>query len=141
MKMLLNNTRLRILDLLDSPSTNPHTFAHKQQRAECLSHIKFTAGALASTMPYSLQKIRIAEHGPHGSSWISPNLSIALHAEREISPYMASLVTWPLTIASSLEEGLDLEQKLWFRSELANLGRVVGVGVVEFAETDTWFRL
>jgi len=50
---------------------------------------------------------------------------------------MAMLAVWPLTLASSVRS-VGAKQRLWFRSELAHLGRRVGYGIMECAETDLW---
>jgi hypothetical protein len=42
-----------------------------------------------------------------------------------------------LTLASSVR-GVGAKQRLWFRSELAHLGRIVGYRIIECAETDLW---
>jgi len=131
-RMLVDSTRLRVLEL---SRPNSDDFAHKQQQ-ECLSHMKVMVDNLASSVPFCLQRFKVAD---------SPNslpcqYSITLTTNEEIKPYMAGLTIWPLTIASSLE-GVDVKQKLWFKTELAHLGRIVGAGVLECAETDQWLEL
>jgi hypothetical protein len=131
-RMLISSTRLRVLEL---GHPNLDDFSHEQQ-LEWFSHMKVMADNLASSIPFCLQRFKVAD---------SPNSlfcqkSITLTTNEEIKPYMASLAVWPLTIASSLE-GVDVKQKLWFKSELAHLGRTVGVGVLECAETDQWLKL
>ena len=131
-RMLIDSTRLRVLEL---SRPNSDDFAHKQQ-LECFSHMKVMADNLASSVPFCLQRFKVAD---------SPNSlfcqsSITLTTNEEIKPYMAGLIVWPLTIASSLE-GVDFRQKLWFKTELAHLGRIVGAGVLECAETDQWLKL
>jgi hypothetical protein len=130
--MRINSTRLRILEL-NSPDLDD--FAH-EQRLECLSHMKIISNDLASSLPFSLQKFKVPD---------SPNSSshhdlMTLKTNEDIKPYVASLTVWPLTIASSLRE-VDVEQKLWFRAQLARLSRMVGVGVLECAEIDRWLLL
>jgi hypothetical protein len=131
-RMLIDSTRLRVLEL---SRPNSDDFAHKQQ-LECFSHMKVMADNLASSVPFCLQRFKVSD---------SPNSlfcqnSITLTTNEEIKPYMASLTVWPLTIASSLE-GVDVKQKLWFKTELAHLGRIGGTGVLECAETDQWLEL
>jgi hypothetical protein len=128
MRMFINSTRLSILKL-----SRPHSddFPH-EQRSECLSHMKFMADDLASSVPSCLQRFKVSD---------SPNSNlITLNTNEDIKPYVAGLAIWPLTIASSLGD-VEVKQKLWFRSELARLGRVVGVRVLECAETDHWLEL
>lgn len=91
------------------------------------------ADSLASTIPFCLERFKVADN-PN-----SPirQTAITLNTNEEIKPYLASSAVWPLTIASSLG-GIDVRQHLWFRSELARLGRIIGAGVLECAETDQW---
>ena len=131
-RMLINSTRLRVLEL---SHLNLDDFAH-EQRLECLSHMKIMANDLAFSLPFCLQRFKVSD-SPNTSS--HPNL-IALNTNEDIKPYVASLSVWPLTIASSLRE-VDVKRKLWFRSKLARLGRIVGAGVLECAENDQWLQL
>lgn len=131
-RMLIDSTRLRVLEL---SRTNSDGFAHKQQ-LECFSHMKVMADNLVSSVPFCLQRFKVADN-PNS---LFCRYSITLTTNEEIKPYMASLIVWPLTIASSLE-GVDVKQKLWFKTELAHLGRIVGSGVLECAETDQWLEL
>lgn len=132
-RMLINSTRVRILEL---SSANPLLdFDCEQQRLECLTQLKAMADSLASTIPFCLDRFTV--DNPN-----SPNCqpTITLNTNEEIKPSLASLAVWPLTIASSIE-GIDVSQHLWFRSVLANLGRIVGDGIFEYVETDQWATL
>ena len=122
-RMLINNTLLKILSLAPSPST------HSSQLLSCHSNLRLMANDLASSIPYCLERFSL-----------DPSFAITLDTKEDIKPYLANLVVWPLTIASSLEN-LDRGQRQWFRSELARLGRVVGVGVIECAEMEEWMVL
>ena len=132
-RMLINNTRLRLLDssclnaMLDS--------THAQQRQECNTQLNTMGNALASTIPFSLSKFKV-----YNSNSPTRQTSITVCRNEETKPYLANWVVSPLTIASSLE-GTDVRLKQWFRSELARLGRSIGEGVLEYAETDQWVTL
>jgi hypothetical protein len=131
-RMLINSTRLRVLNLLSQPP-NSDEQQQQQQRSECLFCIKTMANDLASTLPFCLQRFKIADPHRH---------LITLHTKEDIKPYLATLTTWPLTIASSLRDvDDDDDRQLWFKAQLARLGRVVGIGVLECAETDQWLEL
>jgi len=134
-RMLINSTRLRVLELTRPNPLADLDFNYEQQRRECMTQLKAMADSLASTIPFCLERFK-AEN-PN-----SPNCptSITLNTNEEIKPYLASLTACPLTVASSLE-GIDVRQRLWFRSELARLGRITGDGVLECAETDQWATL
>ncbi|MCJ1460052.1 hypothetical protein MMC28_010431 [Mycoblastus sanguinarius] len=133
-RMLINSTRLRVLDL--SPPNPLADFTYEHQRLECITQLKSMAGSLASTIPFCLERFKVANN-PN-----SPicQTSVTLNTNEEIKPYLASLAVWPLSIATSLE-GIDARQQQWFRSELARLGRITGSGVLEYAETDQWTTL
>ena len=131
-RMLINSTRLRILGM-----SRPNPLVNfTYQRLECNAQLKAMADSLASTIPFCLERFKVAEY-PN-----SPirQTSITLSTNEEIKPYLANLIVWPLTIASSLEE-IDVRQQLWFRSELARLGRITGAGVLECAEKGQWVTL
>lgn len=132
-RMLINSIRLRILE----PSRqNPLVDStYEQQRLGCITQLRGMADSLASTIPFCLERFKADNlHSPIRQA------SITINTEEEIKPYLASLAVWPLTIASSLE-GIDVRQQLWFRSELARLGRITGDSVLECAETDQWVML
>ncbi|MCJ1435222.1 hypothetical protein MMC27_004594 [Xylographa pallens] len=131
-RMLINSIRWRVLQL-ENP--NSADIVH-HQRLECLFHINTTANDLASSVPYCLERFKIAD-GPYSSSHYT---TVTPNANEDIKPYLAGLLIWPLTIASSVRD-VDVQQRLWFRSELARLGRMVGTGVFECAETDHWLEL
>ncbi|KAI9821329.1 MAG: hypothetical protein M1827_004065 [Pycnora praestabilis] len=131
-RMLINSTRLRILKFCRPDIDH---FA-KEPRSDCLSHLKTLANDLACSIPFCLQRFELT-YSPNSTTY--QNIS-TLNKSGDIKPYVASLVIWPLTIASSIGD-VDVEQKLWFKSQLARLGRVVGAGVLECAETDEWLEL
>ena len=132
MRLLINSTRLRALKLR-LPSSDD--FAN-EPLLECLSNIRAIASDLASSVPFCLEKFRVATV-PKSSCH---QKTITLNTTGDIKPPMASLIVWPITIASSLED-VDFKQRLWFRSQIARIGRILGVGVFESAETDPWLEL
>ena len=129
-RLLINSTRLK---LLDSNCADPWIeVTHQMQRLKCIAQMNTMADNLASTIPFCLERFKVdssalAEHQP----------SITLNASEQTMPHLANLVVWPLTIASSLGR-IDERQRLWFRSELASLGRLIGNSVLECAETEQW---
>ena len=133
-RMLINNTRLKVLALSRSYPDD----LSSEHGLECRSHIEIMANDLASSVPFCLQRFKVTDR--RNSS--SHQSLITLSTDEDIKPYLASLTVWPLTIASSLGAvDVDIKQILWFRSELARLGRIVGAGVLECAETDQWLKL
>ncbi|OGM51274.1 hypothetical protein ABOM_000349 [Aspergillus bombycis] len=128
-KMLIKSTRLRVLAL-----HNPHNLSLKQK---LLSDMQSVSEDLAAIVPFALQRFKLVENT---LSSPSPGLSVTLNLKAEIKPTDASLVIWPLTIASGLEY-VDSEPKAWFKAQLARLGRLAGFGMLESAETDQWLEL
>lgn len=133
-RMLINNIRLRILGL--NPPNSLVYFTYEHQRLESITQLKAMADSLASTIPFCLERFKVVDN-PNSQTC---QTSITLNKSEEIKPSLATLVVWPLTIASSLE-AVSVEQQLWFRSELAMLGRITGDGALVCAETDQWAML
>ncbi|KAI9705820.1 MAG: hypothetical protein M1836_005226 [Candelina mexicana] len=134
MSILINSIRWRVLKF--SYLKQLAGSLYKQQQLECISQLSAMADELASTIPFVLGRIKVL-NDPDSSS---RQPSIKLNMKEEIKPHLASLAVWPLTIASSLE-GINIRQQLWFRCELATLGRILGAGVLECAETSDWAKL
>ena len=131
-RMLVNSTRLRTLELCC-----PNTDAFPSERyLDCLSNMKLMGDDLASSIPFSLQRLKVTKIAQ--SSYLEE--SITPSTDIDTKPHLATLLIWPLTIASSLRN-VDVEQKMWFRSVLASLGRLVGVSVIECVENDLWLEL
>ena len=129
-RLLVENTLLKILE---ATSSGPWIeLTHEMQRLECTSRLKVLADSIASTVPFCLERVKAEKANlPRRQTFLTPNES------EGIKPHLANLVVWPMTVASSLG-GIDPQQQLWFKSELANLGKITGDGVLEYAETDEW---
>lgn len=133
-RMLINSLRLKILESI-RPTVLTDVL-YEEQRQECIIHLKAMADSLLCTIPFCLERFEVVD-SPNPAI---PQDTIMPNKDEDIKPYLANIVIWPLTIASSLT-GLDASQRLWFRSELASLGRVTGVGILECAETQQWGTL
>ena len=134
MRMLINSIHLRILEMNHPGLTTYSTY--EQQRQEYNTQLKAMAENLASSIPFCLERFKTVNN-PNPTAG---QTSIALNTDEEIKPYLAVLAIWPLTVASSLK-GIDTTQRLWFKSQLARLGRATGEGVLECTETDHWATL
>ena len=130
--VLINSTRIRILDL--SPSKDDSSY--RTQRLECFGNIESMAADLAASLPVSLQRANVAEHSKQPPT----RAAIKVLQNVETKAEVATLSAWPLTLVSSIEH-LGLAQKSRFRSELAHLGKVVGDGVLQCAESSQWLKL
>ena len=127
-RMLINNARLKLLE--SSPRHLPADFTYDEGRLHCRTQLNDMADSLAATIPFCLQRFKVAENGHHQHS-------VTINADEEIRPCLAYLVTWPWTLASSLSF-VCIRQQQWFRSELAQVGKVLGDGVLALADTDHW---
>ncbi len=88
--------------------------------------------SLASTVPFVLGRYKTEDvtSGPK-------HVSILMNDKEEIKPCHAMTVIWPLSVASGLK-GIYEQQQLWCKSELAGLGRLLGDGIIESAQSANW---
>jgi hypothetical protein len=126
-RLITKNTRLRILALF-----NTRDLASEQQ---FVSQMQAISDNLASVIPFCLRRFKAIQ-----DSTSSSHSPIILNLNEEIKPSDATLVIWPLTIASSLKY-VDVEQKRWFKGQLARIGKLVGFGILESAASDQWLEL
>jgi hypothetical protein len=130
MSLLINCTRLKILNLNDGAQLN-NDFMPDELLQPILSRITNTAHKLASTIPFCLQKVKVAGR--------SKEITVDVKAEYE--PYVASLmVIWPLSIATSLRD-LKTNEKAWLRCQLSRVGRMIGSGIFDNIETGSLIDL
>ncbi|KAL8809089.1 MAG: hypothetical protein Q9200_003725 [Gallowayella weberi] len=139
MGMLVSSIRLR---MLNQPVTTTSIHNDEQQREEAhTAQLQTMANNLASSLPFCLERFKVDNNNhlellpTHKTRTI---IDTNTNGNDTIKPHLAVLAVWPLTIASSIKEGLDPQQQLWFRSQLATLGRATGEGVLESVETDEW---
>lgn len=133
MRMLINSMRLKMLGFIYPEVAI--AFKCEFRRLDCLSLLDEMADMLSYGMPYCLGRVKVdKQSSDHDLPTVTSNI------DEDIKPYLAGMVVWPLTIASSLDQ-LDGERQKWFRSELASLGRVTGDSIIEHAETEQWISL
>ena len=130
-RLLVNNARLKLLESSLQHLPTGSTYDHR--RSHCVAQLNAMADSLASTIPYCLQRFKVADSGGTAGH---PR-SVIINADEDIRPCLAYLVTWPWTIASSLSY-VSTRQQQWFRTELAQVGRILGDGVLALADTDHW---
>ena len=133
-RMLLNSKLLKILRL-SRPDRPFLVFTYARQLQVCLAVLKEMGESLAANIPFALELITLESNGARGDQ-----LSIKLNAKQDIKPYLADLVIWPLSIAACVE-WVDDKLHQWFKSELGAVGRIVGDGIIQRAETDDWGTL
>jgi hypothetical protein len=88
---------------------------------------------LAAALPFVLERVKLDNSGSP-----SCQASVKMNSGEAVKPHLATLMVWPLTVASSVE-GIDEKQQQWFRSELGSIGRIFGDGILECANTQHWF--
>ncbi|RTE83207.1 hypothetical protein BHE90_002197 [Fusarium euwallaceae] len=116
-RMLISHTRLQILHL--APQPNPtETF-------ECLTSLGSSAESLASFVPFCLGQIRKTLKG------------IVELSNEPFQPYLASLVVWPMSLASGVHT-LDPIQRQWFSSTLARVSKASSECLYAYAANDYW---
>ena len=125
--MLVTSMRRKVVEMSGSMSC-----ALEHERLECIRQVNTMADHLAATIPFCLERLKVTP-----SSTPARPCSIHLNTGEEIKPHLATLMVWPLSIASKID-GLEDSQLQWFRSELATIGRIIGDGVLQLAETDRW---
>jgi hypothetical protein len=126
MRMLINSTRFRLIGIILQTLLEHSDYS--EQQLECITALQTMGDSLAASIPFSLERFAI----DHSKSQTGQS-PITINKSGKITPSRASLAVWPLIIASSLE-GVDIRQLLWFRSQLASLGRITGDGILECAE-------
>ena len=143
-RLLLYSTRLKLIQFMSSEILHGEVSSNLQQEADCLSQMNAMATDLAASIPSSLERFEIKSSS---STDLNPSssdrdlLAIVLKTNEEVKPYLANLVVWPLTIASGVAHGIEAGLGLWFKSEMARLGRIIGIGVLEHAEEQDWLHL
>lgn len=126
-RMLVNSTRLGILQLLEADTDD----FSSEQRSECLSNVKGMANDLASTIPFCFERFKIED----GSDSLGNR--IRLNTTEGGNSYIASLLILPMVIASGIKY-TDIEQQLWFRTQLTHVGKILGSGILDFASKSNW---
>lgn len=129
-RMLTNhllNLTLEVMEKCPSYAASSKSLEYRRTMS-CLAY------DLASTIPFCLRRFTVSnEPGP-----FDDNITIAGYQETE--PYVASLVATPLVIASTTMY-IDAAYTNWFASQLANIGRLTGYGLIESVGTGSWFKL
>jgi hypothetical protein len=130
LRITIISTLLGLLQLSRPPQLQVHDSTYQQQHHEYITQLKAIADSLASTIPFSLGQFKADKVETPNSR---PTLT--LNVDEEIPPALALPTVWPLSMASSLD-GVGPSEQLWFRAQLARLGRVLGDGALECTGTD-----
>ncbi|KAJ4258961.1 hypothetical protein NW762_008049 [Fusarium torreyae] len=85
----------------------------------------------ANDIPFALGRVITKIVDTQGSADSARSADI-LEPDQGVQPALALFAAWPLTIVSNLDT-LASEQRSWFRTQLAQLGRVLGDGALECA--------
>ena len=132
-RLLVNHLWLGVFET-SHPAASAN-LSHEAQRLACIAILQEMADSLASSIPYCLGKIKAI-----GGQSLVDRPSVEVATDDEITPYLVNWVAWPLTVASAIKH-IDVDQQLWFRSELARLGRAIGDGVLQCADSNQWVKI
>ena len=128
LRMLINSALVKIFDVQNPP----HQLSSERQRSTYVVRLEHLADDLACSIPFALQRVKVADDFNS-----TGKATVSVDTWREIKPSLATLVAFPLSVASRLGN-LDMRYKSWFASELARVGRAVGIGLLEAAEHNAW---
>ncbi|KAH0828213.1 hypothetical protein FOPE_00246 [Fonsecaea pedrosoi] len=131
-RMLINSTRLKLLDIARRPSYLGSQYGQSEWLESSIL-LNSMADRLAFTIPFALGRLEMSQTSD-GETLVTVNL------DKDMKPSLAALIVWQLTLAASMER-VDPKQQRWFRSETAQLGRRIGNHVLESAEADGWLVL
>ncbi|UKZ82837.1 hypothetical protein TrVFT333_010636 [Trichoderma virens FT-333] len=131
-RMIILSTYLGLLKL-DPPSEFIGSASGKERFA-CSIQLKEMADSLASTVPFCLGRFEL---GKSHDLDTSNEPTVILKTNERILPALALPAVWPMSVASGLD-GVEPAQQLWFSTQLARLGQVLGDGALECAGTDQW---
>jgi hypothetical protein len=121
-RLLAKQLEIQALEARDSRLMD----VSSQGRQDCLRALKDLANELASTIPFCLERFATSDDPASAGG------EIRVNASETRKPYVAELVVGPLILASATKY-LDHEQHEWFRLQLADVGRLLGYGVLELA--------
>jgi hypothetical protein len=130
-RMLVNSTILRLLQLSRPPHLQAHDPTYRQQHLECTSNLQSMADSLASTIPFSLGRLIVVKSEGRAS-----HRTLTLNLKEDVPPALALPTIWPISSALSLD-GVEFSQQLWFCTQLAHLGHVLGDGAL-ICGADLW---
>jgi len=128
-RMLIISTRLRIVT---SGHPGLSKDAHEQQIRDGHAQLRTIANDLASAIPFVLGKVK-----SQFTATDPKQTTVLVNEWAKPDPCQAIMLIWSLSIGAGLG-GVDVEQQQWFRSELAGLGRLLGDGIIESAESENW---
>lgn len=130
-RLVVNHTILSLLRLSHSGSTVD--VEYDLQSLNCAVRLRDMANGLSSSIPFCLERFKVTNGPDPGVGLTSSTPS----TNEEIKPYLVNLVIWPLAVATSVD-GLDVRQRLWFKTELARLGEIIGHNTLGAVEATGW---
>ena len=134
-KLLISATRLQALQYLGLDEAQARDVAHRRHLDIQVMHSMSLA--LASSVPFALQRLDYT----HDGAFVSSTMPIKIRPSHEVDPSLAALIVWPLSIAASLEDGLDAGMRAWFASELSSTGKILGISVLRRPQATRWLQL
>ncbi|KAJ5594047.1 uncharacterized protein N7459_000255 [Penicillium hispanicum] len=126
-QILVNHLHISTLRLLETFSP----FQPRHPLVECQHMIDYLTEELMLVIPFGLDRFKVSEDpGLFGDQ-------IIINSDDDRRPYLAELMAIPLLIAST-SDSVRMEYADWFRSQLADTGRLLGYGAVESATSSSW---
>lgn len=132
-RLLITDARLRWLRQISSRFSQPESGVDEEQ--SCQEVINRTVDKMAYSVPYVTERFHCTT-----ANITADDCSIKLNKDENIAPYLVNWISWPLAVASSLPS-VDEKQRLWFKSELGEYGKMIGDRVLERAGSQQWIEL
>ncbi|KAI4198666.1 MAG: hypothetical protein LQ350_005138 [Teloschistes chrysophthalmus] len=133
-KILTSSISLRLLDFVHDDASS--ISLHRHQWLDSSQAFREAIESLAATVPCCLGVFTVCDSV---NSEYNQSMTVA-STEKPIPPHLANLLIWCLTLPSIIPV-MEQRQQAWFRSELAELGRLTGTGILQTAETGQWGSL
>ena len=132
-RLIITDTRLRCLRELSSRISQPALGVDQEQ--SCQEIINQTANKMAYSVPFVIERFHCTT-----THTTADDPSIELNKDENIAPYLVNWISWPLAVVSSLPS-VDDKQRIWFKSELGEYGKMIGDRVLERAGSQQWIEL
>lgn len=130
-RILTNHWRMRALETLEKQSS----CIAAEMLCQCRHTMASLAYDLASSIPFCLGRLRILDN----LGYVGDKVEIA--NSPNTTPYIAEQVAASLAIASTTPY-ISNHYGVWFGSQLADVGRLTGYGMMEsVAPNGSWFKL
>lgn len=129
-RMLINHLLISMFGFMGSYSKH----LNDGKLSQCRNNMSQLAYDMASSVPFCLARFTVSND--LGSS--DNDIIITNHQDAE--PHVAEQIATPVAIAATTKY-IDAAYTSWFSSQLANIGRLTGYGLIEHVATSSRFKL